>query len=115
MILTVWCLSNSKKSDSRTAVVLKWLAGVSFFVFAMHQPLLMIVKKVVFAAVNPQSGSSILLLYFLIPLFVIAVSVGVYEVLSQMFPRMTAMMSGGRLPEKPKHLPEVSAPERSTV
>ncbi|TWT48241.1 Acyltransferase family protein [Thalassoglobus neptunius] len=111
----VLCLSGYVRSDGRTAIVLKWLAGVSFFVFAMHQPLLLIVKKVVFAAVNPQSDFAILLLYFLIPLFVIAVTVGVFEVMSQVFPRMTALISGGRLPERPKHLPGIARPEHTTV
>lgn len=73
-----------------------WLGSASFFVFATHEPLLTVLRKVAYKLTQPDSSSLILGLYFLIPVVVIAFSVMAYRLLSAFAPRFTNLVTGGR-------------------
>jgi hypothetical protein len=47
------------------------LSGASFFVFAAHEPLLTVSRKVAYKLIEPQYTYSVLGLYFLVPILVI--------------------------------------------
>lgn len=72
------------------------LAKVSFFVYAAHEPLLTITKKLVFKFLEPQSPYFVLGLYVALPCLVISLIVFMYPKLVAMCPKLMATISGGR-------------------
>lgn len=74
----------------------KFLASACFFVFALHEPLMTFVKKFLFSLIRPRSDLSMILLYVLIPTFVILFCVSVYAILKKYLPKFTGVISGVR-------------------
>jgi surface polysaccharide O-acyltransferase-like enzyme len=75
---------------------LLWASGCSFFVFAVHEPLLTVMQKVSYKALQPSNDLSILSLYFIIPIFVIILSMLAYIVIKSIAPTFFSVISGGR-------------------
>lgn len=82
--------------ESNAKKILLWAGGCSFFVFAVHEPLLTILKKIIYRAILPDSGVMILFLYIIIPIIVIVLSVVFYLVLKRYMPSVLRVVSGGR-------------------
>lgn len=95
-VLSILCFSKIVALNNRLKELLLGLAGASFFVFAAHEPLLLIARKVLFKLIQPSSSYSILALYFLIPISLIVLLVGVYRVCAKIFPGFTRVVTGGR-------------------
>lgn len=72
------------------------LGNTSFFVFAAHEPLLSIVRKVVYKVLEPKSDFLTLVLYILIPIVVILLLVLLYSFLKSVFPKFLRIITGGR-------------------
>lgn len=72
------------------------LSHASFFVFAAHQPLLTVLRKVFYIAFQPKYATETLLLYFSLPILVILMTVGAYRTLFLIAPRFLAFITGGR-------------------
>jgi hypothetical protein len=83
------------KTGSMKPLILS-LSNANFFVFAVHEPLLTILKKVSYRVISPGSSALILLLYFVIPIIVVAFSVAAYRVLVAVMPRFASVVTGGR-------------------
>lgn len=77
-------------------VALLRLSSASFFVFAFHEPVLTLVKKITYSFLDNASSTKVLVIYFGNVFFVIAISLMVWNVLIAAFPRFTAIISGGR-------------------
>lgn len=75
---------------------LLWLSGSSFFVYAAHEPLLGIVRTVAFRFIPLAWPYTILLLYLLLPMTVIAFLVGLHRLLASITPRVLRIVTGGR-------------------
>ncbi len=73
-------------------------AGWSFFVFAVHEPLLTMTRKTAYYFLQPSSDVFVLSLYFLIPVFVVSVSVAAFSVLNMITPGFLRLIIGGRMP-----------------
>lgn len=76
--------------------VLLAISGSSFFVFAVHEPMLTIIKKVVYRAVEPTTAVIFLLLYLTIPVLVITSALLMYMALRNVMPRSLRVISGKR-------------------
>jgi len=76
--------------------VLMWAGSCSFFVFAVHQPLLTVLKKIIYKIVSPNSDVVILFIYIAIPLIVITLSILLYLTLRKVTPKILSTISGGR-------------------
>lgn len=72
------------------------LSGVSFFVYAFHEPLLTILRKVSYKMTLPESSFTILFLYFLIPTITIIFSIVAYRGLACVAPKFVSIVTGGR-------------------
>jgi len=72
------------------------LSGVSFFVYAVHEPLLTTLKKLSYKMLLPESSFTILFLYFLIPTITIAFAIVAYRGLARVAPRFVSIVTGGR-------------------
>lgn len=70
--------------------------SASFFVFAVHNPSLIILKKLLYKALDPHSPWLILTLYFAVPTLVVIAALACYRVLTALLPRFTSVITGGR-------------------
>jgi surface polysaccharide O-acyltransferase-like enzyme len=73
-----------------------YLSSFSFFIFAMHEPLLWGFQKVIYRIHPPDSDFQILLLYFLAPTLVIFSGIVGYITLNKIAPKFLRIISGGR-------------------
>ena len=73
-----------------------WSASCSFFVYAVHEPLLTIFKKIAYKLLTPSTDIIVLVLYFSIPVFVITISILAYMGLKSLTPKFLSIVSGGR-------------------
>lgn len=73
------------------------LGGASFFVFAAHEPLLTIARKLTYKILSPESWGLVLSLYFIIPIFVISILVVIYRALLGISPTLVGAVTGGRV------------------
>lgn len=89
--LSVWLIRD------KGVRVSKFLTGASFFIFAVHVPvLLQSVRKVLFLLVRPENGWTLLLVYFLAVFWVIGIALLIYIFLKRYIPRFTNVITGGR-------------------
>lgn len=94
--ISVLFLTNSIVKFPSTKRIFMWCSGLSFFVFATHEPLLNLLRKLFYKTVMPSSDLSVLLLYFLIPLLTIMLCVLLYLGMKKFTPRFLNIISGGR-------------------
>lgn len=90
---------------SATKLLLRWpggssaliaLSGASFFVFAAHEPLLTISKKIAYKLLSPSTTLSVLALYILIPIALVFLLVGIHRALLRLVPNLVVTVTGGR-------------------
>ena len=72
-----------------------WLGGTSFFVFAVHEPLVTIGKKIAFR-VLPMTAGTMLTVYALLPALIIGFALAAYWVLLKTVPGFLRFVTGGR-------------------
>lgn len=72
------------------------LSASSFFVFAAHEPLLTVAKKITYKIVQPSSEVVLLGIYFFIPVTLTFFLFLIYTFCSRTFPRATNFVTGGR-------------------
>jgi surface polysaccharide O-acyltransferase-like enzyme len=83
--------------NERVKSLFLWLGGSAcFFVFAVHEPLMAFIQRVVIKLYSPTNDVTKLLIYFGIPIAIIVVSVLIFKLLSIIVPRFTAIITGGR-------------------
>lgn len=75
---------------------LLWAAKYSFFVFAIHEPFLMVCRKVTYKILMPSTDLMILFLYVTIPVFIVIISILTYETLQYSAPKFLKYITGGR-------------------
>lgn len=95
-VISALCLTKIIIRHARLKEVLVSLSGVSFFIFAAHEPMLTIVKKIVYKVIQPTSSLSNLALYFLIPISLIILLIWTYRICERTFPATTRVITGGR-------------------
>jgi fucose 4-O-acetylase-like acetyltransferase len=75
----------------------RFLVSAAFFLFAVHEPLLLSkIHKVIYVIFNPQSDGLITALYFLVVIVTVLIALGLYYVLRRFLPKFTALITGGR-------------------
>lgn len=72
------------------------LSSYSFFVFAVHEPTLTVLKKITYKLIAPTSELSITLIYLSIPIVIILTALVAYKLLSMVIPRTLNVVTGGR-------------------
>jgi hypothetical protein len=78
----------------RTALIA--LGSASFFVYAAHEPLLRIVRLLAFKYVPLHGVYTMLALYLVIPILVMALLVFCHRLLVVLCPRPLSLVTGGR-------------------
>jgi surface polysaccharide O-acyltransferase-like enzyme len=95
-IISVLFLTLSIQKNIKLKNSLLWLGKISFFVFAAHEPTLIIVRKLAFKIIEPNSSLMILFLYLFIPLLVIVFLILIYRILIMLTPRFVKIITGER-------------------
>lgn len=95
VIAVLLCLSGAALESPRWRAALLALAPASFIVFALHEPLQSILRKLIYRFV-PVSDLGAFAIYLLVPVLVIAVTIGVHALLRRHAPKMLAVVTGGR-------------------
>lgn len=72
-----------------------YISGFSFFLYAFHEPMLMMVKKACFV-ITGKGEAATLLIYFLVPLIIIASGTTMAWVLKNKVPGLYRVATGGR-------------------
>ena len=72
------------------------LSTMSFFVFAAHEPLQLIIRKLAYRVLMPESMVSELVLYFVIPTVIIVLLIEAYRVLEAIAPDLLKVVTGER-------------------
>jgi surface polysaccharide O-acyltransferase-like enzyme len=85
----VWRLPVSRK-------ILIALSPASFFVFAAHEPLLTVTRKLSYRLLPPAGSAGVASLYFGDTMLVIVFCTAVYYLCAQTMPGLTAIITGGR-------------------
>jgi surface polysaccharide O-acyltransferase-like enzyme len=93
-VCTSWWLAGVAVRRPQVRSTLLVLSGYSFFVFAAHQPILLVLRKIAFKLASPLTDARILLLYFLIPIVLIAFLVMIYRLFSRFFPSLAGLLTG---------------------
>lgn len=86
-----WVCANASMKST-----LIWLSGSSFFVYAAHEPLLGIARTLAFQYASFSWPYTLVLIYLLVPLVVVAFLVVVHAVLGVCVPGMLKVVTGGR-------------------
>ncbi len=73
-----------------------FLAAASFFVYVYHAMPQIFINKLSFKLVHPHSDTSLLVLYVVCPALTVSLGLALYWGLMKLFPRFTAVITGGR-------------------
>ncbi|MGK5043078.1 acyltransferase family protein [Janthinobacterium sp. GB1R12] len=84
----------SRSTALKTALVS--MGKASFFVFATHEPLLTVIRKISYKMLQPQHDAEILTIYFLSVVVTVACCSALFFLLNRIVPRFTRMIAGGR-------------------
>ncbi len=95
-IITSLFLTKLVERRENIKLPLLQLSGASFFVYATHEPLLTILRKVSYKILSPESSIMILFLYFCVAIIVIAACVTAYRGLNRSAPKFVNIVIGGR-------------------
>ena len=95
-VLTALCLPGRALCYPRLSAALVALAPASFFVFAAHEPLMTLVRKLLYRAL-PPTPAVVISIYLLLPLVIAAFTAALYFLLRRVAPRFAALVSGNRV------------------
>ncbi|MCP5020163.1 MAG: acyltransferase [bacterium] len=95
-VLSALCLSSKIAGHAGLSTRLVSLTSSAFLVFAVHEPILTILRRLSFKAFGSPSPSVDLLLYFALPTIAIVFAWAQDKALRQWTPRLAALVSGGR-------------------
>jgi len=91
----VWKLYDVVNQESSIYLRLTKWASFSFFLFALHEPILISLKKLGFAILGKTPSVS-LILYFSLPFFVFAFSIFIGFLTKKFVPNIFKVLTGGR-------------------
>jgi surface polysaccharide O-acyltransferase-like enzyme len=78
----------------RMSEFLSGLSGMAFFIFAAHEPLLSVLRRVADVLIPSITPGIKLILYFTLPFLVIAAAILVYKVLFRIAPKFLSIING---------------------
>lgn len=99
LIGVVWALNLSYRAAScncsgHFTEALIGLSAASFFVYASHEPLQGLLKKILYLLLQPSSDAMHVFIYFLGPVLTIAVALSVFYLLEKLLPGFLRIVNG---------------------
>lgn len=96
-IVSVLFLSKIALASPSLLKLLNYLGLMSFFIFALHEPVLTLVRTLTYKFLAPNSTESIIALYFINPVIVVLICVAVYKIIGMISPRFLFAICGDRV------------------
>jgi surface polysaccharide O-acyltransferase-like enzyme len=94
-IVTFWKVLDLLINDYSKSWILHF-ASYSFFIFAFHEPVLVLLKKIGFKLFG-NTNITALLFYFLLPIFIIFISIILAKIIQKITPKFYLFITGGRI------------------
>ncbi|MDP3868365.1 acyltransferase [Phenylobacterium sp.] len=94
-VFVLFAMTKCVVSHPRLRGVLLVLAPMSFFVFAAHEPLMTMLRKLIYRSIEVNQAS-ILATYTLLPLLVAIITLVAYRSLVRVFPTAASILNGNR-------------------
>lgn len=91
---SIWWLTSYAVRTEKLKLWLTSLGSSSFFIYAAHEPLLTVIRKVAFKLLLPERGVAILALYFLLPICLVALLVLIHRHLMTTVPSFVGVITG---------------------
>ena len=88
--------ATTNEGQAAVAQALLALGSASFFVYAAHEPLLMVLRMLAYSNIPLDAPYTVLAIYLLLPALVIAFLVLCHGVLKRTCPRLLGLITGGR-------------------
>ncbi len=82
--------------EKGTIRVNPFLAGASFFLFALHTLILHNFGAILFAPIRSDSPYFLIIFYFVVPALTILICLGLYKLLTRYCPTLASLLTGGR-------------------
>ncbi len=76
--------------------LLTWLSGASFFVYASHEPIMTITRKIMYKLSRPETSMAVTSIYFLSIIATILMCLIFYAASRKILPTFTGFITGGR-------------------
>ena len=95
-VLAALYLTRPALNHERLTQALLALGSASFFVYAAHEPLLMVLRMLAYSNIPLDAPYTVLAIYLLLPALVIAFLVLCHGVLKRTCPRLLGLITGGR-------------------
>lgn len=81
---------------------LTFLQGLTFFIYAAHDPLLTFAKRLLLRLSAPPTDGSLTAIYLLVPFAVTGICIAIYYLLKHLCPRLLSVLIGFRQTSKPR-------------
>lgn len=96
--IVFWLVLTATMLEKNWIRPVPFLSSASFFIFAVHEPwLLSPLKRAVFAPYIQKAGDfELCAIYFMTAAAVTVLGLAIYAILKRLFPRFTAIITGGR-------------------
>jgi peptidoglycan/LPS O-acetylase OafA/YrhL len=72
------------------------IASSTFFIYAYHLIMMVFMLKVWVKIFSPVNDVTLIIGFFVLPILVAAIGMGIYHLLKKILPRFTAIITGGR-------------------
>jgi surface polysaccharide O-acyltransferase-like enzyme len=95
-IMTALYLTKFSLQNAAVKNTLLKLSSYSFFVFAVHEPTLIILKKLTYKLISPASDLAVTTIYLSIPIATILFALVAHKVLNIAIPKTLRKVTGGR-------------------
>ena len=82
------------RSDESLSDVRKYLAGISFFLYCLHEPLLTILRKISYLLVKPATDFSFILIWLVNVVMVVAIAIGLSMFLKKQMAWLWWLLNG---------------------
>lgn len=86
----------AKYVERNWAVWLAKYSAASFFIFAIHKPMMSVFRRVAFAVVHPEGGIMLITLNIVVPMVTLAIAFGFYLIIKNYIPSLK-FLNGFRL------------------
>lgn len=81
-------------ATSKTLNPIQFLSAASFFVYAFHEPIQGVIKKILYLLIQPNIELNLIFIYFMAPLFTVSLGLGTYYMLQNYLPRFLKVING---------------------
>jgi surface polysaccharide O-acyltransferase-like enzyme len=96
IIATIWLSGIINRKMIKISKILKLLSPAAFFIFATHEPLLTVIRKLSYVIINPSNSIIVIIIYFSDIFITIMLCIILYFILTKISLSFMRVICGGR-------------------